>query len=160
MSKIIKVKLARLSVCPCGFTTLQDEITLGTEYEIDDDLHDSADYICGKCHQRQPMDWVMVMPREKGQRRGWLPRALFDPPYVKGACESKREENAREKLQELARAIDEELPQNWGFFLMVFPFGEEPGRMNYISNGKRQDVVRLMKEFLAKQNEKNWMTHA
>lgn len=34
-----------------------------------------------------------------------------------------------------------------GFVLMVFPFNENEGRCNYISNGaNREDVVLLMKE--------------
>jgi hypothetical protein len=34
-----------------------------------------------------------------------------------------------------------------GFVLMVFPYGEEEGRVNYISNGAdRADVVAMMRE--------------
>lgn len=34
-----------------------------------------------------------------------------------------------------------------GFVLLVFPFGSDDGRCNYISNGaERRDVVTLMKE--------------
>ena len=35
-----------------------------------------------------------------------------------------------------------------GFCLMVFNFGEGPGRANYISNAQRKDVVVLLKEQL------------
>jgi hypothetical protein len=34
-----------------------------------------------------------------------------------------------------------------GFILMVFPFGDDnDGRCNYISNARRSDVVKLLKE--------------
>lgn len=34
-----------------------------------------------------------------------------------------------------------------GFVLLVFPFGDEPGRVNYISNGAdRKEIVKLFKE--------------
>lgn len=39
--------------------------------------------------------------------------------------------------------------RKWGFALFVFPFGEAPeGRMNYISNSDRQDMLVAMKEFI------------
>lgn len=40
-----------------------------------------------------------------------------------------------------------------GFVLMVFPFGENKGltgRTSYISNGRREDIVVLLKEQLAR----------
>jgi len=38
-----------------------------------------------------------------------------------------------------------------GFVLMLFEYGDNPGRCNYISNGAgRQDVVNLMKEMIAR----------
>lgn len=41
--------------------------------------------------------------------------------------------------------------RDWGFVLMVFPFGDKSGRCNYISNGAdRADVVTLMKEMIAR----------
>lgn len=59
----------------------------------------------------------------------------------------------REQMQKIGRLIDEELPQGWGFFLMAFPFNDAPGRMNYIANGRREDVVKLMQEFIYKQSK-------
>ena len=41
--------------------------------------------------------------------------------------------------------------RDWGFVLMVFPYGDHTGRCNYISNGADlQDVFRLMKEMIAR----------
>lgn len=37
-----------------------------------------------------------------------------------------------------------------GFILMVFPFGNNEGRANYISNAERADVVTMLKEQLAR----------
>lgn len=57
----------------------------------------------------------------------------------------------RDQMQKIARLVDEELPQGWGFFVMAFPFGESKGRMNYVANARREDIVKVMKEFLEKQ---------
>lgn len=64
----------------------------------------------------------------------------------------------REKMQDLARAIDQLFngdlkgaDRKVGFVMMVYNFGDEPGRCNYISNGAdRKDVVTLMKEMIAR----------
>ena len=60
------------------------------------------------------------------------------------------------KMNVVARALDEIFNGELrgpnrpnGFVLMVFRYGEEPGRCNYISNGAdRKDVVVLMKEMI------------
>ena len=45
-----------------------------------------------------------------------------------------------------------ERPRTVGFFLAVFPFGEngEEGRFNYISNADRLDIVTLLTEMRAR----------
>lgn len=58
----------------------------------------------------------------------------------------------------IASFLDEELNGDlkgearlYGFCLMVFQFGDEhKGRVNYISNARRQDVIRLLRDQLAK----------
>jgi hypothetical protein len=76
------------------------------------------------------------------------------------APESGRDATTRDHMQKIARAVDEMLPQNWGFFIMAYPFSDEPGRMNYISNGKREDVLKLMAEFIEKsKNPNDWAKH-
>jgi hypothetical protein len=59
------------------------------------------------------------------------------------------------KMNALANVIDELFNgeghargRKVGFVQMVFPFGEGPGRANYISNAVRADVVALLKEQL------------
>ena len=40
--------------------------------------------------------------------------------------------------------------REWGFVLLVFPFHGADGRANYISNARREDIVVLLKEQLAR----------
>ncbi len=67
----------------------------------------------------------------------------------------------REKMNTLARFLDltfngDVSPENreTGFVLLVFPFGEDDAstshRCNYISNANRRDVIKLMKEQVAR----------
>jgi hypothetical protein len=50
-------------------------------------------------------------------------------------------------LKRIADLIDSQLPYGWGFVVLAFPFGAD-GRMNYVSNVDRADVVRVMYEFI------------
>jgi hypothetical protein len=62
------------------------------------------------------------------------------------------------KMNAVAQAIDQFFngdtkgpDREVGFVLMVFPYGDFEGRVNYMSNGAdRQDVVTLMKEMIAR----------
>lgn len=57
----------------------------------------------------------------------------------------------RESMNHLAKLLSAALGQNAGFALLVFPFGEAPnGRVNYISNADRKDMLVAMKEFIAR----------
>lgn len=64
----------------------------------------------------------------------------------------------RKMMQMLAEALDEALngkvrPKKVGFALLTYNFGEEiegTGRVNYIGNGKREDVLVALKELLAR----------
>ncbi|MEH2525889.1 MULTISPECIES: hypothetical protein [unclassified Bradyrhizobium] len=68
------------------------------------------------------------------------------------------EDSYRGKMEFLARQLDHLFngdlrgqERHTGFVLMVFRYGDEPGRCNYISNGAdRNDVVTLMKEMIAR----------
>lgn len=62
-----------------------------------------------------------------------------------------------EGMKKVAAAIDEIFngdktgdERTTGFILMIFPFGSEEGRTNYISNCERKDVIVLLKEQLAR----------
>jgi hypothetical protein len=50
-------------------------------------------------------------------------------------------------LQSLAKLVDKQLPYGWGFVILAFPFGAD-GRLNYVANAQRADVVRAMYEFI------------
>lgn len=63
----------------------------------------------------------------------------------------------RSRLQVLAKLVDKELPYGWGFILLCFPF-EAGGRMNYVSNAKRVDVVRALYEFI-EATKGQWAEH-
>jgi len=63
-------------------------------------------------------------------------------------------DQVRARMQKFGRLIDRDLPFGWGFVILCFPFGE--GRMNYVSNAKRADVVRAMYEFIAATKEGPW----
>jgi hypothetical protein len=75
------------------------------------------------------------------------------------------EEAYLEKMNAVAAALDQlfngedamprvrgvEPQRKTGFVLLVFPFGDEPGRCNFISNGAdRQDIVTPFKEMIAR----------
>lgn len=71
------------------------------------------------------------------------------------------QEEMRRRLNDIGHAVDERLPQHWAFFIMVFPTAEanhpEPSA-NYISNAKREDVVRVIKEWIIRGGHaENWM---
>lgn len=62
------------------------------------------------------------------------------------------------RMNDLAKGIDKIFNPNkkrkdTGFVLLVFPFTEDitgTGRVNYISNAEREDVLTAMKEFIAR----------
>jgi hypothetical protein len=66
----------------------------------------------------------------------------IDPRYIK-------------KMKAMASALDDFLNEGQqerriGFVVIMFEFGEGPGRANYISNAQRSDVVTLLKEQIAR----------
>jgi hypothetical protein len=71
--------------------------------------------------------------------------------------QEQEDQKVRADLQALARHVDKQLPYGWGFVVLAFPFGAG-GRMNYISNAKRADIVRSMYEFIEATKEK-WGEH-
>jgi len=53
----------------------------------------------------------------------------------------------------LAGAIDEAaavIHRKYGFALFVFPLDDVDGRMNYVSNARREDMLAAIKEFIAR----------
>ena len=64
----------------------------------------------------------------------------------------KLEEQVKEKLQDIGKMIKNELPEGFGFALLSFYFNAE-GQLMYVSNAKREDVVKAMEEFIEKTKE-------
>lgn len=65
------------------------------------------------------------------------------------------QEKYRAMLNALAHGIDDVLnptkPNTVGFALLIFEFGKtEGGRVNYISNATREDMIAAMKEWIAR----------
>lgn len=61
----------------------------------------------------------------------------------------------REKMNDLAGRLDQFFngpsrgtDRKIGFVLLVAPFNDDQGRVNYISNGERKTIVTMMKELI------------
>lgn len=64
---------------------------------------------------------------------------------------TEREQQANDMLQKIAKDIKKTLPENMGFALLAYEFGEgEDRKMLYVSNSNRLDVMNAMTEFLQK----------
>lgn len=57
-------------------------------------------------------------------------------------------EHMKNHIKDLARMVKNEVPEDWGFILLTFPFKIE-GQMIYVSNANREDVIKAMEEFIA-----------
>lgn len=52
--------------------------------------------------------------------------------------------------RKLAARINADLPPGIGFALLLYEFGEGERRwLSYIANGKREDMIKTMKEFIS-----------
>jgi hypothetical protein len=79
-------------------------------------------------------------------------------PKHHGLGDAPIEDKYRRKMNALAKTLDEWFNGNAkgkdrkvGFCLMLWEFGDQPGRCNYISNAtNRAEVVTLLKEQLAR----------
>ena len=69
------------------------------------------------------------------------------------SLQEREDKKVRERLQGIANLVDQQLPPNWGFIVLAFPFGHG-GRINYVSNAERPDTVRAMYEFIEATKEK------
>lgn len=64
---------------------------------------------------------------------------------------------SREHANDLALMVEQNIPKEYGFCLLLFPFGESgDNRMQYISNGNREDIVKAMKEWIKKTEDDNF----
>ena len=65
---------------------------------------------------------------------------------------TEREQQANAMLQNIARDIQEKLPDGMGFTLLAYEFENvtKDKKMLYVSNSNREDVMAAMVEFLEK----------
>lgn len=62
-----------------------------------------------------------------------------------------REKQANDALQAIAKEIKGRLPENMGFALLAYEFGDaKDKKMMYVSNSNRKDVIVSMLEFCNK----------
>ena len=73
----VKVKLTKLSICPCGFHVLADHITLGTEYEIVPTMKEPLRFICGGCGKEYPGTEAVYVCGRGNSQGGYLPACIF-----------------------------------------------------------------------------------
>lgn len=60
-----------------------------------------------------------------------------------------KEQQVNDSLQDIAKDIEKKLPDNMGFTLLAYEFGDTADRkMLYISNSDRASVLKAMAEFL------------
>ncbi len=48
-------------------------------------------------------------------------------------------------MQEMGKKVQAMLPKELGFCILVFPF-KAPGTANYISNARREDMIKSLRE--------------
>lgn len=64
---------------------------------------------------------------------------------------TENEKQTNDMLQEIMNDIKKKLPEDMGFTLLAYEFGDKKDRrMLYASNSKREDVMMAMLEFVNK----------
>lgn len=68
---------------------------------------------------------------------------------------------SKEYLQDMAEMLEAKLPDNHGFILLTFEFGDRHDRLlTYTASGQREDCIKAMKEWLIRVGEKDlWLKH-
>lgn len=93
--------------------------------------------------------------------RGTMIKGNFDstfvPPADPPADDSEGEhevENPPIKalLNDLGGMLGAQMPEGWGFTLLLFTYGED-GSLFYISSANRQDMLNTMAEFIGKKGQ-------
>ncbi len=58
-----------------------------------------------------------------------------------------RDPEIEKLLRSLGEFLGNKMPEGWGFNLMLFTYGEG-GALFYISSAQREDVIKVMKEWI------------
>lgn len=61
------------------------------------------------------------------------------------------------KMQQIIEGVDYQIPKGWGCAVLVFPYNAENGICLYGATAERDDVVKVMEEFI-EESEDNWGT--
>lgn len=65
-----------------------------------------------------------------------------------------RNEEVEAKLKEIGRAIKADMPEGFGFALLIFSYkGAPDGSMFYMSSAERSTMIAAMREFIQKHGE-------
>ena len=49
-------------------------------------------------------------------------------------------------MRDIARDIEKQIDEKYGFAVLVFPFGEGGQVAHYISNARREDMIKALRE--------------
>lgn len=63
-----------------------------------------------------------------------------------------KDERLESLLKRIATSFSKQLPEDIGFTLFLFTYGED-GNLFYISSAQREDMINVVKEWLDKQND-------
>lgn len=76
-----------------------------------------------------------------------------DPVNTKLPSYEVHHAGAERQLKEIGNTLKNAMPPGFGFALFIFEYGDEVdhGSVFYLSSADRGDMVKLLKEFIAKQ---------
>lgn len=83
VGKEMKAKVCKLSICQCGYPLFNDDVKIGTEYNIDESRKvPNSSVKCGGCGMENYSTFVWVANRTDlagiRQMPGWIPIEAFD----------------------------------------------------------------------------------
>lgn len=65
--------------------------------------------------------------------------------------ENNLDEVVKKRMNTIAKKVDDELPEGYGFCVLAFRFGDAEGRqLMYVANADRLDIVKAMEEWIEK----------
>ena len=65
-----------------------------------------------------------------------------------------RQGDIERKLYSIGRMIGDDMPEGWGFLLMIASYGEG-GSTFYLSSMQRDSTIKMLEEFLARERAKS-----
>lgn len=78
-----------------------------------------------------------------------------DPVNTKLPSYEVHHAGAERKLREIGNMLKDVMPSGMGFALFIFDYGDEDdkGSVFYLSSADRGDMVKMLREFIAKQEQ-------